>query len=333
MSEEELTLAFEGRKPALTALGAWVKHCVLEALEKQLGSKTAVDKFLQMSPSPRVKELDSFLEKALVRKPKADPLTEITDQVGVRFVVLLLEDIDRIGKIVQGCGWVCQKDRDHDKERLEKPDYFAYQSDHYVIRTKNDVTFDGTVIPKDTPCEIQIRTILQHAYAEMAHRSDYKPTVHLPDEERKHVKRALAKGSALIETTDDVFREIRKRLHEYDASIQALLLRSASLYEELTGEKGSADTALGHRLTDTYREQLKVLRPDDLTTWAKNKVGFGDMLKEHRTDSVFYRDPVVVLLGLLIQKHETLVPGIWPFGSHHLQDYYTALGKSTDSLF
>ena len=101
MNEAELQSAFEARRPTLDALGRWVMDVIIEALEGQLGSNIAVSKFLQIPPKPRVKETDSFLEKALVRKRKTDPLSEITDQVGIRFVVRLLEDIDRIGKIVE----------------------------------------------------------------------------------------------------------------------------------------------------------------------------------------------------------------------------------------
>lgn len=177
MTEAELKAAFEERKPALTALGQWVKAFVMKALVSELGSVSAAEKFFQIPPKPRVKETDSFLEKALVRKPKSDPMKEITDQVGVRFVVLLLEDINRIGKIIQAGPWTYQKDRDHEQERLDKPDYFAYLSDHYVVTTMEAHEHEGVTIPSGLSCEVQIRTILQHAYAVMAHRSDYKPSI------------------------------------------------------------------------------------------------------------------------------------------------------------
>lgn len=333
MTEAELKAAFEARKPALAALGQWVKDFVTESLVKELGSLSATEKFFQIPPKPRVKETDSFLEKALVRKPKSDPMKEITDQVGVRFVVLLLEDIDRVGKIIQTGPWEWQKDRDHEKERLDKPDYFAYQSDHYVVTTKDTHVHDGVTVPSGLSCEVQIRTILQHAYAEMAHKSDYKPSIRLPGEDRKHVKRALAKGSALIETTDDVFRDIETRLREYDKSIQALLIRSAELYEKLTGEISAPDSALAHVITDAYRELLANVTPSDLATWATGKSGLSDTLKEGRVGSVFYRDPVIVLLGLLISKHSTALPPKWPVDMGYLERYYLALGVSTEGLF
>lgn len=333
MNEAELQSAFVARRPALDALGRWVTHTIIEALEGQLGSKSAAAKFLQIPPKPRVKETDSFLEKALVRKRKSDPLSEITDQVGVRFVVLLLEDIDRIGKIVEAGPWLAQKDRDFQQERLEKADYFAYQSDHFVIRTRSELTFDGTVIPAGVPCEIQIRTILQHAYAEMAHSSSYKPPVKLPEEDQKHINRSVAKGSALIETTDDVFGEIKKRLRDYNESVSALLARSSEIYREITGETANPNSALGELVAEEYRGLLKDVTPDKLKIWADARPWLKESLLKKRASSVFYRDSVVILLGLLVTENETAVPKRWPVDSDYLEDFYSMLGISTNGLF
>lgn len=333
MNEAELREAFEDRKPALKALGKWAAETIRIELQTQLGSEGAVEKFLQLPPKPRVKETDSFLEKALIRKPKEDPLSEITDQVGIRFVVLLLEDIDRIGKIIESDIWIWQKDRDHEAERLANPDYFAYQSDHYVIRTKEQLDFEGLTIPGNLPCEIQIRTILQHAYAEMAHNSDYKPSIILPEEDRRRVKRSLAKGSALIETTDDVFKEIKNRLREYNASIDALLTASAAIYTSITGEPSLATTTFGVVVTEAFRSLLKGVTPDHLKEWAGARSWLGSRLIEKRSESVFYRDPIVILLGWLITENEMTVPKLWPVDSEYLEDYYLLLGVSTNELF
>ena len=333
MNEAELKSAFEARRPALDALGRWVTHTIIVALEQQLESIGAVDKFLQIPPKPRVKETDSFLEKALVRKRKSDPLSEITDQVGVRFVVLLLEDIDRIGKIIEAGPWVAQKDRDFQQERLEKADYFAYQSDHFVVRTRSDLTFEGTVIPAGMPCEIQIRTILQHAYAEMAHSSSYKPPVKLPEKDQKHINRSLAKGSALIETTDDVFGEIKRQLRDYNKSVVALLARSSEIYRTITGEPANPNTVLGELIAEEYREMLKDVTPDDLKSWADARPWLKESLLKKRASSVFFRDSVIILLGLLVTDNETAVPKRWPVDSSYLEDLYGILGISKNGLF
>ena len=332
MTETELSIAFEARKPTLTALGDWVVSIITGELEKQLGSMDAAQCFFQIPPKSRVKSTDSFLEKALIRKPKRDPLTEITDQVGVRFVVLLLEHIARIGEIITSDRWDFSKDRDHDAERLENPDYFAYQSDHYVIKTKTDIVFNGVKIPAHTPCEIQIRTILQHAYAEMAHKCDYKPSIKIPDHAQRRVKRSLAKGSALIETTDDVFREIQTHIHEYSKDINALLDSSSTLYKELTGEITNPATALGSLISDTYREQFKNLTPQLLRDWASSRPTLGITIKERRIKSVFYRDSVIIMVAWLIDEFQTTMPSLWPVDAIFLVDLYTALGVSTDGI-
>jgi putative GTP pyrophosphokinase len=333
MNEAELQQAYEARLPALKAMGLWVTHTIIMALEEQLGSQGAVAKFLQIPPKPRVKETDSFLEKALVRKRKVDPLAEITDQVGVRFVVLLLEDIERIGKIVEAGPWLAQKDRDFQQERLEKADYFAYQSDHYIVRPRSDLSFEGSIIPEGLACEIQIRTILQHAYAEMAHSSSYKPPARLPEEDQKHINRSLAKGSALIETTDDVFGEIQRRLREYNESVRALLVRSCEIYRAITGEPANPNTVLGELIAESYRGMLKDFKPNRLNSWAEARSWLKDSLLKKRASSVFYRDSVVILLGLLVTENETAVPKSWPVDSDYLEDFYSFLGISTNGLF
>lgn len=333
MTEAELREAYELRKPKLQAFGEWVTGLILTRLKQQLGSESAVEKFLQIPPRPRVKDTDSFLEKALIRKPKHNPLHEVTDQVGVRFVVLLLEDIDRVGQIVQSSDWHWQKDRDHEQERLEKPDYFAYQSDHYIVRSKKQLTWNEITIPENIACEIQIRTILQHAYAEMAHISDYKPSIRLPEESQKLVKRSLAKGSALIETTDDVFREIQDRLRQYSASINALLVRSSEIYLKLTGEAASPSTPMGELIADTYRDLLENLTPEQLHAWADDYPWLGKELSKRRYESVFYRDSVMILLGWLVSRHRMTIPRYWPLEMRYLEDFYTMLGLSTNNLF
>lgn len=332
MNEQELRDAFVERIPLLQAFGDFVADYITEAIRDRAG-ESAFAKFFQIPCKPRVKELDSFLEKALVRKRKQNPLDEITDQVGVRFVVLLLEDIDRVCKIVETGPWGWQKDRDFESERLQNPDYFAYQSDHYVVRSRNETVFRGVSIPGGIACEVQIRTILQHAYAEMAHSSSYKPPVKLPEEEQRRVNRSLAKGSALIETTDEVFREIKSRLHEYSASTLALLAQSSELYASLTGQQVPTSTSLGNLVVEVYRDMLKGTQPEQIKEWVNERSWLAEQLKKKRVESVFYRDPVLPLLGLLITEHELEVPTRWPVDATYLEEFYTMLGLSTQGLF
>jgi putative GTP pyrophosphokinase len=331
VTEEEAKVAFEARRGALAALGEWVAHTIREELRKKLGSADAVEKFLQILPKPRVKTTDSFLEKAFLRKPKKEPLEEITDQVGIRFVVLLLEDISIVGSLISEGPWRFQKDRDYEQERLHNPDYFAYQSDHYVVWTNEEVEFKGVRIARQMPCEVQIRTLLQHAYAEMSHQSTYKPSIRLPLEDSRRVMRALARGSALIETTDDVFGRVKSTLREYGEWIDRLLNAAGEVYHSITGEN-CGRTVIGELVADQYRQQLKPLQPDQLKTWANSNGWRLKEISEKRKSSVFYRDCVVILAAWLADTYQTGTPKAWPLEQSYLEDLYTMMGISTQGL-
>ena len=58
----------------------------------------AADVFLRIPPKPRTKGEVSFLEKAFYRKAYVDPYVEVTDKVGVRFVVLVASQIQMVEK-------------------------------------------------------------------------------------------------------------------------------------------------------------------------------------------------------------------------------------------
>ncbi|WP_027848134.1 GTP pyrophosphokinase [Marinospirillum minutulum] len=334
MNEFELRKAYEARKPILEKYGQWVTETIISGLSDKLGSAAKVEVFFQIWPKPRVKKTDSFLEKALIRKPKEDPLEEVTDQVGVRFIVLLLEDVSLIGEVISSISsWSFSKDRDYEKERLERPDYFAYQSDHYVLKNNEVFSFEGVSIPVGVNCEVQVRTILQHAYAEMAHSSDYKPSIKLPEDDKKKIRRSLAKGAALIETTDDVFREIKDSFLAYDKTLKTVLDVSSKIYSELTGEQILSESRLSLLIADSYRDELSKVTAKTLEEWYEKKRWIGQVIRDKRNQSVFYRDSVVIFLGWLVSNYQMTMPRKWPLDSKYLEDIYTVFGVSTDGIF
>jgi len=104
VTEAELKSAYEAQKPLLAAWGSTVKEEVLSRLEKAPGLTKPLAEFLKIPVEPRVKATDSFLAKALRRgKDYERPLDQITDKVGVRFVVLLLSELKLIEDVIEGC--------------------------------------------------------------------------------------------------------------------------------------------------------------------------------------------------------------------------------------
>jgi putative GTP pyrophosphokinase len=126
----------------------------------------------------RAKSVKSLREKAErpakenAKKPKyPDPLSDITDLAGVRVVVYLLGDADQVGRLIY-----------HEFEVLQKHSPIGrlgpggYQSTHYLVRFK----VPRSQLPEyerfhDLTVEIQVRTVLQHAWAEIEHGMVYKP--------------------------------------------------------------------------------------------------------------------------------------------------------------
>ena len=114
---------------------------------------------------------------------------------------------------------------------------FGYESVHVLIKIPEDCYPEGKEdfpLEDDTVCEIQIRTILQDAWAEVEHelvyKADFSP-VDLP------LRRKLASINASLTLSDIIFQEIR----DYQKKMQSeLALRRSSFYEkadELTHEK------------------------------------------------------------------------------------------------
>jgi ppGpp synthetase/RelA/SpoT-type nucleotidyltranferase len=166
-----------------------------------------------VSVSGRTKSVASFAAKAsrtVDGEPEyADPLTEITDQVGVRVVTYLHGDVDAVAGLLSDAFSVLD-DRDMGRETARQG-RFGYSSRHVLVAVdpvKGVPAAYETL--KGRSASVQVRTILQHAWAEFEHDVRYKGTIpeeHVPDLDRRFT---LAAG--LLELADREFSEIRDTL-------------------------------------------------------------------------------------------------------------------------
>ena len=149
MNETEFRKRYETEKPIYNEWGKFVNDIVIKELMGLINDPEESKLFLKIPPNPRVKESKSIIEKAFYRKKKySDPFTEITDKVGVRYVVLLVDDIVKVSEVIEkNNAWVFSKDRDFEDEKLKNPLLFDYQSVHYVVKNKEEISRDGI---KDT---------------------------------------------------------------------------------------------------------------------------------------------------------------------------------------
>jgi ppGpp synthetase/RelA/SpoT-type nucleotidyltranferase len=155
----------------------------------------------------RAKTLSSFLKKN-ERKTYSAPFDEITDLAGVRVVCLYLPDIVAIEQIIREEFVVSEK---VDKLTEKASDQFGYGAIHFVVKlgsASKGARYDDL---KDLSCEIQVRTVLQDAWAIIDHHLVYKKESAVP----KRLQRKLNSLAGLFETADDQFQRLREERGEY----------------------------------------------------------------------------------------------------------------------
>jgi ppGpp synthetase/RelA/SpoT-type nucleotidyltranferase len=161
----------------------------------------------------REKAVASFAEKALRKMHKySDPVNQLTDLCGARVITRTRSEVDAY----------CQYIKDHfeidwdnslDTSQRLTPSEFGYRSIHYIVKFRRDVDY-GIPIPEEVFClkaEIQVRTLVEHAYADFGHDLTYKGAFTLPITWR----RELASVAAALEEVDQTFSRIEERLSDY----------------------------------------------------------------------------------------------------------------------
>ncbi|MDD4876442.1 MAG: hypothetical protein PHQ86_04840 [Dehalococcoidales bacterium] len=157
----------------------------------------------------RTKSVGSFMEKiGREGKDYSNPLDDITDLVGIRVITYYREDVEKVGKIINeefDIDWR----NSVDLSQTLKPDTFGYLSIHYVISlldTRSELPEWES--HKNIKAEVQVRTVLQHAWAEIEHTLLYKTQQEIPND----LKRRLFRLSALLELADEQFSAIQRTL-------------------------------------------------------------------------------------------------------------------------
>jgi predicted RNase H-like nuclease/ppGpp synthetase/RelA/SpoT-type nucleotidyltranferase len=148
----------------------------------------------------RAKSIASFAEKAARtedgRRLYPDPLHDIGDQLGLRVLTYVRDDVEAVAALL-GTQLTVLDDRDLG-EVTASQGRFGYASRHLQVE------IDGRVV------QVQLRTVLQHAWAEFEHDIRYKGTV--PAEHASEFDRRFTLAAGLLELADQEFAAIRERL-------------------------------------------------------------------------------------------------------------------------
>lgn len=230
---ESLSAQYASRKPRYQELCSEVEF-TLERKLNEAGIKWH-------SVTTRVKELDSFLEK-VERKDYANAFEQSEDLAGARIVCLFMVDLDRVGEVISTVFDVIAKE---DKINEGEASAFGYMSHHYICRLAarySGERYDGI---KGIKFEVQVRTILMDAWANMSHYLSYKNDQSIPQ--------GLVKD----------FHALSGLLYVADRQFESLY-KSSSRSAEIANEKvlRSPEVQESEVNSDTVRALLERAYPD-----------------------------------------------------------------------
>jgi ppGpp synthetase/RelA/SpoT-type nucleotidyltranferase len=144
------------------------------------------------------------------------PLDTLTDLLGIRIITYFRDEVDAVAKLIER-EFIIDRDNSVDKRAVLGADRFGYLSLHYVA----ELGPGRTVMPEyqkygGIKFEVQVRSILQHAWAEIEHDLGYKSEAAVP----RAVRRRFSRLSGVLELADDEFVGIRQEIGDHQVVAQ-----------------------------------------------------------------------------------------------------------------
>lgn len=322
-AQEKFLRRYREDIPMYQAWGDYVQKKIYENLHM---SEEEISKIIKVKSEPRVKGTNSIIAKAFFRKEKnyENAYEEITDKVGIRFVVMVDKQITIIKKIIENTTiWTFSKDQDYEEARKENPSIFGYQSVHYVVRNAYNISENGISIIEGIPCEIQIRTLEQHAYAELSHDYVYKSQKTIESE----TKRFLARSMALNETTDELFSRVYEMMENENRKYYDL---TKFLQSKL--EFKNFNDKINRSIYDCIESMIE--------KYSVGKIEIDQFINnyyidniEKRQNKIVYQQPMIIMIYYLARNYEAELQEKWNFTQEMLVMIFSDLGIQSNDVY
>lgn len=165
----------------------------------------------------RVKSVERLHQKLGRPGGKYSRLEDVTDLAGIRIVTYFAPDVDRVAQLVER-EFEIDRENSIDKRQLGDPDRFGYSSLHHIIMLGGGrAEHPENSALRGLKAELQTRSLLQHAWAEIEHDLGYRAPVDVP----RDVRRRFSQLSGMLEMADSQFADIRNDIDKYRTGVRS----------------------------------------------------------------------------------------------------------------
>ena len=244
----------------------------------------------------RVKQKDSANRKLNTQGGEYASVSDLRDMLGVRVITHFADHVDAVGRLVRS-EFHIDPTRSVDKGKLLDPDRFGYLSQHYIAQlSRNRARLPEWERFVGLGFEIQIRSILQHSWAEIEHDLGYKSPTAIPPA----IRRRFSRLAGMFELADDEFQAIRRALDAHAKKVETSVKAGRDIPIDQDSIQSLVTSSavvrrIDKRLADGWGLPLSTgIDPHYAATRAEELIGVGVESTEE-------------LVGLLVGDEEKLV--------------------------